>query len=170
MELLVVRHAIAEEREDFARTGRDDAERPLTSEGRKKMRRGAAGLRELVRSIDVLASSPLTRAWQTAEILSAAFGAILVTRVDALSGDLPPDELLPWLREQRESARVAVVGHEPHLSSLVTWLLTGDSGHVIELKKGAACLLELHGAPREGVATLLWALTPGQLRRLAPKP
>ncbi len=170
MELLVVRHAIAEEREDWARTGLDDGERPLTREGRRKMRLGAGGLRELVHSIDVLASSPLTRAWQTAEIVSRAYGGIDIARVDALSPDLPPDELLPWLREQREQAHVAVVGHEPHLSSLVTWLLTGTPGHLIELKKGAACLLELHGTPREGVATLLWALTPGQLRRLAPDP
>lgn len=164
MELLVIRHAIAEEREVWARTGRDDAERPLTAEGRKKMRLAAEGLQRIVHSIDVLASSPLVRAWQTAEIVAGAFGSTPIERVDALEPECSPEELLPWLRTHGEGERLAVVGHEPHLSGLVTWLLTGEMGHVIEFKKGAACLLALHGKPREGVATLLWALAPGQLR------
>ena len=62
MQLLVIRHAIAVEREDFARTGKDDRLRPLTDEGRKKMKQGAKGLRQLAPRIDLLATSPLTRA------------------------------------------------------------------------------------------------------------
>ena len=66
MKLLLVRHAIAEEREEFERTGEPDDQRPLTSEGRKKMKRAAAGLGELVNKVDILATSPLARAQQTA--------------------------------------------------------------------------------------------------------
>jgi phosphohistidine phosphatase len=61
---------------------------------------------------------------------------------------------------------IAAVGHEPHLSGLVSLLLTGRAGAVIELKKGAACLLDLGEQPAAGKARLLWALTPAQLRRL----
>ena len=57
MKLLVVRHAIAENREDFAEG--DDAARPLTPDGRKKIQRGAEGLKELVPQIDRLISSSL---------------------------------------------------------------------------------------------------------------
>lgn len=168
MELLVVRHAIAEEREDFARTGRDDSERPLTGEGRRKMKTAAEGLRKIVHAVDVLASSPFTRAWQTAEIIGREFGDLAIERVEALEPERGPEEFLAWLRthEDGEEKRIAVVGHEPHLSGLVTWLLTGELGHVIEFKKGGACLLALHGKAREGVATLLWAIPPGQLRAI----
>ncbi|HJU90263.1 MAG TPA: phosphohistidine phosphatase SixA [Gemmatimonadaceae bacterium] len=169
MELLVVRHAIAEEREDFARTGRDDSERPLTSEGRRKMKSAAEGLRKIVHSIDVLASSPFTRAWQTAEIVSREFSELAIERVDALEPEGAPDDFLAWLgtHEGGDEKRIAVVGHEPHLSGLVTWLMTGDTGHIIEFKKGGACLLSLHGKAKEGVATLVWAMQPGQLRAIS---
>ena len=73
MQLLVIRHAIAEEQEDFARSGRDDSERPLTDEGRDKMRRGIAGLRRMVSRIDLLASSQYTRARQTAELVAEGY-------------------------------------------------------------------------------------------------
>ncbi len=166
MELLVIRHAIAEEREVWARTGRDDDERPLTREGRRKMRDAVRGLRELVHQIDRLASSPLTRAWQTAEIVAPAFGDRSIERVDALRPESAPDEVLEWLTGHEDGERIGIVGHEPHLSGLVTWLLTGRAGHLLELKKGAACLLRFEGTPRRGGATLIWALAPGQLRRL----
>ena len=86
MQVLVVRHAIAEQREEFAPTGKDDSQRPLTHDGRRKMRRGAVGLRAVVPAIDVLATSPLLRAVQTAEILAAVYnGRNMVTVKGALS-------------------------------------------------------------------------------------
>ena len=62
MDLLVIRHAIAEDREVFAGTGKDDSLRPLTDRGRERMQEGARGLVRLVDRLDVLATSPLTRA------------------------------------------------------------------------------------------------------------
>ena len=62
MQLLLIRHAIAEDRFEFARSGQSDYYRPLTDRGRARMAKGAAGLRTLVPDIDVLATSPLTRA------------------------------------------------------------------------------------------------------------
>ena len=59
MKLLLIRHAIAEDRFEFSRTGKSDYYRPLTERGRTRMARGAAGLRTLVPEIDVLATSPL---------------------------------------------------------------------------------------------------------------
>ena len=74
MQLLVIRHGLAGQREDWERKGRSDALRPLTPGGRKRMRRVAAGLVRLVEKLDLLASSPLVRARQTAEIVKDAFG------------------------------------------------------------------------------------------------
>ena len=62
---------------------------------------------------------------------------------------------------------VAVVGHEPHVGRLVTWLLTGSSESHVVFKKGGACLLDLGVRPSAGGALLHWLLTPGQLRAIA---
>lgn len=166
MELLVIRHAIAEDREQWAHSGRPDAERPLIDRGRRRMRRAARGLARVVPRIDVLAGSPLVRAQQTAEVLARAFGGVAVETVPQLSPEHPVDDLLPWLRAQEADATVAVVGHDPHLGFLVGWLLTGRHESFVELRKGAACLLAFDDPPAAGEALLRWALTPRQLRSL----
>lgn len=166
MKLLLVRHAIAEDREDFARTGKDDRLRPLTDEGRKKMKQAARGLRTLVPEIDLLATSPLTRAAQTGAILDSVYGGIDVVEIEELSPETTPEAFLRWLRRQKEDL-VAAVGHEPSLSQILGWLLTGTDRKLFAFRKGGACLLELGDEPAGGTATLLWALTPGQLRTLS---
>jgi phosphohistidine phosphatase len=165
MDLLVVRHAIAEERDTFARTGKDDSERPLTAAGRRKFERGARGLRRIVKSIDLLATSSLARAVETGELLEEAFGLDGAIRLRELAPEANPAALLRWLGRQRPDGLVAVVGHEPHLSGLVEHLLTGKPGGFIDLKKGGACLLALE-KPRAGGGALRWLLTAGQLRRI----
>ena len=166
MKLLVIRHAIAEDREVWAKTGESDDERPLTDAGRKKMKRAAQGLRRLVDSIDLLATSPLVRAVQTTEIVARKFEGVPTTVTPVLAPEQPFEAFQEWLKSVDRSELVAIVGHEPHLSGLVSWLTTGRNGSVIELKKGAACLLELDRQRAAGTATLLWAMTPAQLRRV----
>lgn len=166
MKLLIIRHAIAEESEDFARTGKDDRLRPLTDEGRKKMKQAAKGLKGLVPEIDLLATSPLTRAAQTAAILDSVYGGLDEVEIAELTPEATPTELLRWLRQRKEET-VAVVGHEPSVSLFLSWFLTGTERRLFAFRKGGAALLELPGEPAAGTATLLWALTPGQLRDLA---
>ncbi len=166
MKLLVIRHAIAEDQEVWAQTGESDDRRPLTDEGRKRMKRGVRGLKRQLDSIDLLATSPLTRAVQTAEIVARRYKGVPTTVTPILSPDQPYQAFLDWLRSVDRAEVVAIVGHEPHLSGLVSWLLAGRDGSTIELKKGAACLLQLDGPGAPGAGTLLWALTPTQLRLL----
>lgn len=168
MKLLLIRHAIAEEREDFARTGKDDRLRPLTDEGRKKMKQAARGLRTLVSDIDLLATSPLTRAAQTAAILDSVYGGLEEVEIEELSPEATPEAFLRWLRRQ-EGEVLAAVGHEPSLGQILSWLLTGTERRLFVFRKGGACLLEFPDGnePAGGTATLLWALTPAQLRTLA---
>jgi phosphohistidine phosphatase len=172
MELLVVRHAIAQSREEFARTGRDDARRPLTAEGRRKFEEGARGLREVAGAVELLATSSLDRATQTGDLLERAWeGKLRAVRLEELAPESDPEALLAWLRRQRRKKLVAVVGHEPHLSRLVEHALTGEApdgrSERVELKKGGACLLALGKTPQAGRARLRWLLTPAQLRKLA---
>ncbi|HSN86331.1 MAG TPA: histidine phosphatase family protein [Thermoanaerobaculia bacterium] len=166
MKLLLIRHAIAEEPEDFARTGKDDRQRPLTDDGRKKMKQNAKGLRELVPEIELLATSPLTRAAQTAAILDSVYGGLSEVEIEELSPEATPTEFLRWLRKQKAET-IAAVGHEPSLSLILSWLLTGSERRLFSFRKGGACLLEFPDEVGAGTATLLWALAPGQLRDLA---
>ena len=147
MHLLIVRHAIAENMEAFAKTGRPDSERPLTKQGRTVMARVAKGLGGQVKSIDVLAASPLVRAAQTAAIIAKEYDAMSVTTVPALAPDSEPEAFAAWLRTQRNVDVVAVVGHEPHLGTLITWLISGVRDSHVTLDKGGACMLEIEGKP-----------------------
>ncbi len=168
MHLLVIRHAIAEDRDEFAETGRDDSERPLTRVGRRRMRRNARGLQRVAPVIGRIASSPYVRAVETAEIVAETLGVEEeIAIVDALTPENPSEALLPWLAVQPPEATVAVVGHEPHLGRLVTWLMTSSSESHVVFKKGGACLLDLGVRPTGGGALLHWLLTPGQLRAIA---
>ncbi len=166
MELLVVRHAIAEDRDAFAATGRNDDERPLTEEGARRMAAGAGGLLRVVPELDVIASSPLVRAVQTADILAKAYGHEDVERVPALAPGGDFDAVVDWLERHDPATAVAVVGHEPDLSELVSYLLVHASAPIFSFKKGAACLLEFEGKIGPGEADLRWLLAPKHLRAL----
>ncbi len=166
MKLLLIRHAIAEEREDFAKTGKDDRLRPLTDEGRKKMKQAARGLQTVAPDIDLLATSPLTRAAQTGAIVDSVYGGLKEVEIVELSPESTPNDFLRWLRKQKAGC-VAAVGHEPSISLILSWLLTGSERRIFAFRKGGACLLDFPDEVAAGTATLVWALTPAQLRELS---
>ncbi|OGS01754.1 MAG: hypothetical protein A3G41_05425 [Elusimicrobia bacterium RIFCSPLOWO2_12_FULL_59_9] len=163
MKVLLIRHAVAEDRAGYKG---DDAIRPLTPEGRRKMRKAAAGLRKIFPDIGVLVSSPLLRAAQTAAIVAKEYHLAETLEFAGLCPEKPPSELLRWLKRHPADA-AAFVGHEPHLSHAAGYLLTGAGRSFIELKKGGACLLEFQEGVEAGRAVLRWSLAPSQLRRLA---
>ena len=143
------------ERENYV--GNDDF-RPLTLEGIKKMRKNARGLKDIVDRPSLLASSPLTRAHQTAEILQEAWQGLDIVPCEPLRPDTKPQVLATWLNERLESGEelVVVTGHEPHLSLVVEWMTGGR----IELKKGGACLIEFADRIAKGDGLLKWLATP----------
>jgi phosphohistidine phosphatase len=167
MNLYVVRHAIAVER---GTPGfEDDSQRPLTDQGRQKMIGIARGLKQLKTELQAIVSSPYVRARETAEVLAEGLefkvGAIEFS--DALLPMADPAELLKEIRSKHQVANLAVVGHEPHLSSLISFLLMKNMDMSINFKKGGVCLVSLELSPRGGEATLEWLMTPRQLMSLA---
>lgn len=151
MRVLVIRHAHAAPQGP----GIPDAERPLTAEGERRFRAAARGLAQLV-TPDVLLTSPLRRARQTAAIAAAAWGAIEATPEPSLaSGNV--DDILGALAHQPCEATVAVVGHEPTVSALVAELVGAASTDGVSFEPGAAALLEL-SSPAERGARLVWFL------------
>jgi phosphohistidine phosphatase len=162
MDLYIVRHAIAV---DEGTPGyEDDSQRPLTDKGRKKMRQIAKGLRALGVEFDLILSSPYVRARETAEILADIFRMKKkVAFTDNLVPMAEPDLLIAELNEKDSVQSLALVGHEPHLSTLIGHLTTENKQLDVTLKKGGVCHLsadDLHQAHR---ATLEWLLTPGIL-------
>jgi len=166
MELLIIRHGIAGDKAEFAKTGKSDDLRPLTAEGWEKMARGARGLRAVAPKIALLATSPLVRARETAEIVAAAYDISIGDTTDVLRPDAAFDDFAKWLAGHADRSVVAVTGHEPHLSGLITWLMCGGESSRVDLKKGAAVLLSLDAKQARGGAMLCWALAPKQLRML----
>lgn len=183
MRLLIVRHAIAMERDEFQLLARrqnrsqrpaSDDLRPLTEKGVRKMKKNAQGLRELVGRPQLLVSSPLKRAVQTAEILEVALATGApgkrIQLTETLRPEADPADLALWLNDRAEvklpQATIAVVGHEPHLTNFVGWLLSGQARSILELKKGGACLIEFRGLIARGQGRLLWHVTPPMLRSI----
>lgn len=164
MQLLIVRHAVAAQR-DLKRWP-DDADRPLTAEGVRRARRAFAGLKRIVKPGLVL-TSPLVRARDTATILTQAARWPKAVECDALAPEKSPEEVLEALRRQRANAEcTAVVGHQPGLGRLLALCLGGVRPEAFELKKSAIVLVEFQGQPRAGQGMLTALLPPRILRKL----
>jgi phosphohistidine phosphatase len=167
MKILIVRHAIAEDRVDFALTRKSDRVRPLTKEGRRKMKKNTRGLKRCVPRLDRIATSPFTRTLQTTDILHQTYKRSPVTKLPALAPGMPLKGVVRWLKTQEADSTVALVGHEPSLSHLVSLLLAGKEHAFLTLRKGGACFMEFPGTAQPGEGALLWVLKPTQLRALA---
>ena len=155
MNLYVVRHAIAEARPPGPDLTRSDADRALTDEGRRRFRLAVDGLARLGVGFDRVFTSPWTRAAQTARLLAPLAAGPTQELAELARG---PDADLVALLDGLEAERVALVGHEPWVSDLVGWLVTGDPGmgFPFALKKGGVAHLE--GRPLPGAMRLsdLW--------------
>lgn len=163
-QVLVIRHAEAEDAVDAAHAGRQDKERRLTDSGKRDMREAAAGLAELVDRVSLILTSPLTRAVQTAELLHAAFPEAELRQHAFLAPGSDPGALLKSIAKQ--SGPLALVGHEPDLSRWVGFMCTGESRSVVRMKKGSVCRLDMPDPAAPGEAHIAWLITLKQLTRL----
>lgn len=166
MQLLLIRHGVAEEREVYARTGQEDDLRPLTAVGRKHTRQIANGLVTLVPKLDVLAASKLSRSVESAALIARRYGIKSTVELPSLAPGGRAGDLLNWLKKQPVDQTIALVGHEPELGKLTSWLLSGMRTNFMSYKKGGACLLRFDGEVESGAARLIWSIPPKQLRRV----
>jgi phosphohistidine phosphatase len=166
VQVLVVRHAVALDRAEAADRAVPDSERPLTAEGRARMKQAARGLAKRLPEVGALLSSPLLRARETAAILRERYRGLDCTESEALLPEAEPQALEQALLEHAQLGLVAVVGHEPHLSGWVSWCLTGEQRPLVVLRKAGACLLRFDGPVSAGGGQLQWLLTSALARRL----
>jgi phosphohistidine phosphatase len=168
LQVFIVRHAIAEDREDYKKRsgGKSDSLRPLTKEGRRQFKKMARAVSEIAGDVDLIVSSPLTRALDTATMLKKRFPEAQEITIDELKPGKSSVNLLNWLRHVR-SSRVILVGHEPSLGEHLTFFLTGRSRSALELKKGGFCVVEFADRIEKGAAKLVCCIQPSQLRKLS---
>ncbi|MGD0897269.1 MAG: phosphohistidine phosphatase SixA [Thermoguttaceae bacterium] len=157
MELFIIRHAWAEPMGDPAWPS--DAQRPLTPEGRKRFARMAEMLVSRGVTPDLIATSPLVRCLQTAEVLAGAVGPrseVVLCEYLRPGGD--PTGLLDWTaRQQDEYEQIAWVGHAPDVNHLAAGMI-GASGGQIHFGKGAIACVRLDDPIRSGLGELRWLL------------
>jgi phosphohistidine phosphatase len=158
----MARHAIAEERgEEWP----DDAKRPLTHDGAAKMRRVVAGLRELDMKIEVICTSPLARAIQTAELLVQGLKPTPELRqLPALVPGGAPAKVAEGATFERGCRTLALVGHEPSLGELAAWLIGARAP--LPFRKGGVCRIDFADQPPNRSGQLIWFATPKMLRAL----
>ena len=161
-ELYLIRHAVAEERGD---EWPDDAKRPLSDDGASRMRKAARGLDRLGVTLDVVVTSALVRAKQTAELVAGAMNPRPpIVTADSLAPGGNYQEIIADLEKQAKRARIAIVGHEPGIGEFAARLI--GSRHSIEFKKGAVCRIDVDALPPSGPGDLRWLLTPKILRSI----
>ena len=157
--LYVVRHAVAEE----GSAGVPDTERRLTPKGRKRFARMVERLISRGLGIDLIATSPLVRCRETAEILAAGLGGS--PRVEVVAALAPGSDwqsLVDWTVQQ-DAGRVAWVGHAPCVGRLVA-VSIGDASAAVRMSKGAIAAIALDDGPGQP-GELDWLVTPELLGR-----
>jgi phosphohistidine phosphatase len=160
--LYLVRHAIAGER---GRQWPNDEERPITKDGALRMREIVKGFRRLDESIELILTSPLVRARQTAHVLAAGLSpAPPVKAFAALAPGGTPPQIAAALGALRTRAEgIGLVGHEPGLGLLAAWLISARTPP--PFKKGGICRIDLDDWPPARSGRLIWLATPRMLRR-----
>ena len=165
MRLYIVRHAIASPQ---GTPGIQDDDRSLTEEGINKMRQAAAGLRGLEYIPELILSSPLIRARQTADILLEAFGKGTELKIlPALAPSGTRRALYQSMASyEKKLNSLMLVGHQPSLGEVAGEIIGGSPECFIEIKKGGACVIEIEqwGNPPKG--SVISLLTPSILRRI----
>ena len=157
IDLYLIRHGLAGEHGSYA----NDEERPLTDEGKQKTQQVAKRLYALTLRFDLILTSPLVRAHQTADLLLKA----KLSQELQVSSHLAPggslDQWLQWLKHERspDITTLALVGHEPNLSTWAEMLLWGESKGVLSLKKAGVIGLTLPEKDCLGNSAFFW-LTP----------
>ncbi len=164
-ELYIMRHGIAVTRGSAGFS--DDSKRPLTPDGKKKMKEITEGLMRLGFDVDWIVTSPLVRAVETAELVAEGCGSnVPMDFCDHLSPGGSPESLISFLAKHANRKRVLVVGHEPDLSSMAARLIGAGRHANLAFKKGGCCLITFDEFPPKSPGELVWWTTPRLLRKL----
>jgi len=157
MLLYFLRHGDAIESPYYHDTGR-----PLSDLGKRQIQSVAKYLRHSRTSIELVLSSPLTRARETADILQSSLASHPTMTTEALLSGSEIRDLIDEINAH-ESESILLVGHEPQLSSAISVLTGGDEHFRMEMKKASLARVETPFPVKKGQAVLSWLLTVTQM-------
>jgi phosphohistidine phosphatase len=163
MQLYIVRHGIAIDREDPECP--PEAERYLTEEGVERTKQVAEAVAALGIHADLMFSSPYVRAMQTAAIFASEleYSKQKIRRTDSLLPGAEPAAFLRELAREKDVSIVFCFGHAPHVDGLLA-AAVGASRHITSMKKAGVALVELKRlSPPNG--QLVWLITPKLVRK-----
>lgn len=156
MELYLLRHGAAED----ATASTPDAERSLTSDGRRKLRQVLEAAAKAGVEPSLILTSPLKRAVQTAEVARDVLKyRNELLRTKALAPGATTEQVWDEVRVHRDEPSLLLVGHNPLFSELSGYLLGSDAVQV-DFKKGAILRIDLEHFPAKPKGVLRWYLTP----------
>jgi phosphohistidine phosphatase len=156
MELYVVRHGIAEDGGE----GTPDASRALTDKGRRRFQKTARAFAKRAGRLDLVLTSPLVRAVQTAEILASEDDPREVGVLEELDPRFDVESLRGAIAKRVGKAEsIAIVGHEPQLSSLLS-ALSGVPQGDLDLKKGSIVRVDVDALADGDSVDPRWWLKP----------
>jgi phosphohistidine phosphatase len=137
-----------------------DEDRPLSETGKKQAALVANALKKHGVALDLIVTSPLIRAAQTAAPLRSAFGLSeqQVETRDELAPGGRPKKLARYLNGLSANS-VALVGHQPDLSMYAGWLI-GEKGVSLQFAKAGMALVRAEGSAAKGSGVLMWLVTP----------
>jgi len=162
IQLYLIRHGIAEEPGE---AWPDDSRRPLTDEGMARLRKVARGLAHLGVKMDVLLTSPMVRARQTADIIASGLDPRPhIATIDSLAAGASVTGVFADLEKHAKRTSVGLVGHEPNIGELMGRLL--GSKREFGFKKGAVCRIDVDALPPTARGELRWFLPPKVLRNI----
>ncbi len=165
MNLFILRHG-----EAGTRTANpvEDNGRALTDKGKKEMRQVAKALGTMKLDIELIVTSPLKRARETAEIVASEFELEEKLELwDELKPEADSQILMDRLRKLKEDSNVLIVGHEPALSTLISLLVSGRKTSSISLKKAGVAKVSIDYFTPKFSGELKWLMTPKQMKRLS---
>jgi phosphohistidine phosphatase len=166
--LILLRHAPAEHRDP--RRWPDDDARPLRTLGKREFAKSAKGLTRLLAARGLSATSTLTRARETGEILGKRWGPASRPQLwEELRPHVPAERALERAARSipKRGGDLILVGHEPQFSRLVGLAVTGEAVPLVQFSKGGAIAIEFESSVVPGGGKICWALTRSQLSRLA---
>ena len=145
-----------------------DSERTLTDEGKDETGQVAKGLKTIGVSLDILVSSPLTRAKQTAEIFKSELGGQMEVS-DSLAPAVDFSRLYRFLSKFPTANEIMLVGHEPDVGEVVKDLSVGGLEFRLPFPQAAVCCVEVADLPPTMSGTIKWMLTPSIICPLVKK-
>jgi phosphohistidine phosphatase len=169
MEIYLLRHGEAGQRVPAATR---DSERALTAAGKKEIEEIGDAMAAMGYEFDIVATSPLKRAKDTASIVNKALKRKSgIEEWPELSPEGNRETLYKRLAKIKPGSVVMCVGHEPYLTTAIGEI-TGrgngeSSGFRIALKKGGLARLSVAGFSPKISGELRWLLTPKQIRKMA---